>query len=379
MHAADPRGCQSGHLVVTDDVCAVHRDAVGAAHVPGEPGAAAIHDLGVPVVALGGEALVLQPDRVHVHVPVAGVPADVLGLQVLGDVTVGRTDQVVPRHVRRVGDQLDADFVTALGVVNDDMRELRRARSERQVVVAVVDLGRSVQLVRRRHPFDAETVRSVDRTGGASPGLGAGNHPVTALAGGADGLSAHRVAGTPVAHRHTGPQIGQDVVGVLHLCGGGTQAARRGDGFVPGRGIGGCTDGATVRALACGEQRCSGTDVARGVRAERVGGDAGRCGRGAQGVDRGAVVLALGGALLRHRRAVDQMHGAVSEAAAGASGVVGPAGLSVADRREEGRRNGELAAGIGEGGGLVDGECLRHGSDGACGDGDGQERTAGEG
>ena len=38
--------------------------------------------------ALCREALVLDADRVHVDVPVAGLEADVLGVEVLGDVAV---------------------------------------------------------------------------------------------------------------------------------------------------------------------------------------------------------------------------------------------------------------------------------------------------
>src|SRR5699024_8508265 len=87
MHRLRTAGQRSRSLVVADDVAAIARDVVLARKMTHEVGGVAIHLFGVPL-AVAGLALVLDADGMRVDVPVAGLPADVLGLEMLRDVPV---------------------------------------------------------------------------------------------------------------------------------------------------------------------------------------------------------------------------------------------------------------------------------------------------
>src|SRR5207245_192784 len=110
------------HVVVADDVLAVHRYVVARGQVADEFRGGLVEPFGEPGRTLYGEALLLDADRVRVHVPVARVPGDIdvghhLGHgavaaahHVVGAGVVGRVLEV--RHRCRVG---------LLGVVDDDV------------------------------------------------------------------------------------------------------------------------------------------------------------------------------------------------------------------------------------------------------------------
>ena len=129
---------------------------------------ALVERLGVPVGAGGREALVLQADRVHVHVPVAGVPRDVGVVDVLGDVAVDRPERVVPRDVRRVADEIEGGVVGRLGVVDDDVLDVHVLLPVGEVVVAVGPRRLAVVLVRRGEPLAVQSGRAVRATAGHS-------------------------------------------------------------------------------------------------------------------------------------------------------------------------------------------------------------------
>jgi hypothetical protein len=80
---------------------------------------------------------VFDADRRGVDVPVPGVPADVLGLEMLGHGPVGGPDRVVPAEVGLVLRELDRLVVGGLGVVDDDVLDLRGPWPVRDVMVAV--------------------------------------------------------------------------------------------------------------------------------------------------------------------------------------------------------------------------------------------------
>ena len=125
VHPRDVGRRDARDLVVAEDVLHVERDVVLACEVLHEARRRAIHRLAEPLGAGRREALVLETDRVAVDVPVARVPADVLRLEVLRDVPVRRAEGVLPRQVRRVRDELEGRLVARLGVVDDDVGDLR--------------------------------------------------------------------------------------------------------------------------------------------------------------------------------------------------------------------------------------------------------------
>ena len=88
MHASLVARRWAGDVVVPDDVCAVKWDAVLGGQVAHQRCRSVIHILGIPGRALDRIALVLDPDRVTVEIPVACVPGDVLGLNHLCDMAV---------------------------------------------------------------------------------------------------------------------------------------------------------------------------------------------------------------------------------------------------------------------------------------------------
>jgi len=84
----------AGDLLVADDVVAVQRDVEPGGEVADQLGRGLVLRLGVPAVAVGEIALVLDPDRVHVVPEIAGVQGDPLGPDRLGD-SPSRSDHVV--------------------------------------------------------------------------------------------------------------------------------------------------------------------------------------------------------------------------------------------------------------------------------------------
>src|SRR5205823_2292729 len=75
-------------VVVPDDMAAIEGDRVLGSEMPGQRGGRLVHRLRVPGRALDREALVLVTDRVHVHVPVARMPRDVLVVDHLRDLSI---------------------------------------------------------------------------------------------------------------------------------------------------------------------------------------------------------------------------------------------------------------------------------------------------
>ncbi len=166
VHSSHRGGCSAGNLVMADDVRPVQRDAVLRRQVGDELRGGLVHRLGVPG-ALGGVALVLETDGVHVDVPVAGVPGDVLGLDVVGDVPVTRAKRVLPGDVAWVGHQPDRAVVARLGVVDDDVVDVHVGLAVGEVVVAVrVRVRVAVPLVWRGDPLAAK------RRGAVRAGVG---------------------------------------------------------------------------------------------------------------------------------------------------------------------------------------------------------------
>ncbi len=162
VHGRHVAGDGAGDVVMAEDVRAVQRDVVPLGEVAHQPRRAAVHRLGVPGAGLRQEALVLDADGLGVDVPVARVPGDVPGPHVLGDVTVGRADRVVPAHVGGVGHQPEGLVVGLLGVVDDDVVDPLVARPVGQVVVAVVAGGVRQLLVGRGKPLTGEFLRALD-------------------------------------------------------------------------------------------------------------------------------------------------------------------------------------------------------------------------
>ena len=118
--AEQPRVVRVRHLVVADHVLAVHRHTPSRADGCDQLRALVVHRGRVPGRLHVGEALVLDPDRTRVVVPVARVPRDVLLGHHLRDVPVVG-DHVVRRGRRgRILEMLDRRAGRALDVVDDD-------------------------------------------------------------------------------------------------------------------------------------------------------------------------------------------------------------------------------------------------------------------
>ena len=332
----------------------------------------AIHRLAEPLGAGRGEALVLEADRVAVDVPVARVPADVLRLEVLRDVPVRRAQRVLPRDIGRVGDELEGRLVARLGVVDDDVGDLRGRGPAREVVVAVVAGVGAELLVGSRDPLAVETGRAVD-----GPAVGLLQQAEAGELGlvGADlrGQQRHVLAVDGLA-RGAGGDHGERVVGEgrsdVLLRG----AGRLGHGGIPGPRSGRGPERQPEGALLGGQQGGAAADVGELVRAQRLLVEPGEGGSARQrvgdrcrgGGSRGAEPLGVGGGA---EAGVDEVHRAV--AARGAvAGVEVPAGLRVGDGLEHRLGHAELGGGRGEGSlaaarVVTDGRDLRLGG-GAC-------------
>ena len=163
VHARLVDGGGAGHVVVADDVLAVERDAVALRLVPGQLRERRVEPRREPLRELGRVALVLDPDRVGVHPPVARVPRDVLRRDHLRHVAVLRAEDVVRAHVGvRVLELGDRVVVADLGVVDHDVADREAVgRPVREVVVAVVaGIGRVLRVCRRRE-VAAEAARAL--------------------------------------------------------------------------------------------------------------------------------------------------------------------------------------------------------------------------
>ena len=156
---------RSRYVVVADDVSAVQRDRVFRGEVPGEGRGGLVHRLRVPGRALDREALVLVADRVHVDVPVAGVPRDVLVVDHLRDLAVRRAQHVVRAHVREwILEDLDRSLVVGLGVVDDDEANVEAVGfASREVEVPVVArILRVILVIRGRNEPALDVLRAVE-------------------------------------------------------------------------------------------------------------------------------------------------------------------------------------------------------------------------
>ena len=355
VHAADRRGGRAGHLVVADDVGTVERDGVLRREVAHEPRRLPVEGLGVPRGPGGREALVLEPDGVSVDIPVARVPRDVLRGDVLGDVAVGGSQRVVPRHVGRVLDQLEGRAPARLGVVDDDGVDGRPGRGALgEVVVAVVTGAGAVLLVGRRHPVARESLGALD----AGVGLGPVEPELAELVLPGGGRGRHEGDGLPVGRRAGGARRhhGIRVIGErrrVRLVTGVTGVRHRG---VPLPRIRRGTSGKAEQRLGRGEQGGAAADVGVGVPAEHVALDPEEGGRPSQRVDAGgdgasgAAVRAVPALGLRagEEGAVDEVHRAVAAVGVVLAGVGLPPALRVGDRLEHRLRDAVVLRRTGE-------------------------------
>lgn len=149
---------------MADDVLAIEGDVVLGGEVAHQRCCRAVHLGGVPLRALGGDALLLDADRVAVDVPVPGLPGDVLVLHHLRDMSVAGSHHVVGRGLlQRVLEDLQRGVEVLLRVVEDDELDLVAVRPVRGVVVAVrLLVGRIAGLlVGGRDPVAVQTARAL--------------------------------------------------------------------------------------------------------------------------------------------------------------------------------------------------------------------------
>jgi hypothetical protein len=353
VHPGVQRRDRAGDLVVPDDVRAVQRHAVALGEVAHQAGGGAVHLLGVPCAALDRHPLVLDPDRVTVHVPVAGVPRHVLVAHHVHHGAVRRADQVVAADgAGGVAEHRHGGVVGDLGVVDHDVADVQPVvRPAGEVEVAVVarvlgvvplvggqqvdapEVGRAVEGAR---PRGAELQRAGGRPVGGhrprgqrdelavagAPGRAAPDRPVDNLG---EVQRDRSLGGAGVARRRPVP-VGE---------------VRRG---VPGRLVG---EG--------GQQRRPAADVVGRVALQQLGVQAEQAAGIAQ---RGAGLLWRGQPLRRavqppavpqacHRR-VEQVHRAVAAGDARGAAVVLPAREVVGDRQQQRLRHAELARRVAE-------------------------------
>ena len=195
---------------MADDVTTRHRYRVLTAQVPDQCRAGAVHGIRVPAHPLNGPALVLQASGVHVVVPVSRVPADVVGIQVLRNVTVGRPQRIVPSQVARLLNELDGGVVRLLGVVDDDPRQQRTGGPVGDVMVPVLGQSRTILLIRSGDPLDRKTVGTIDRWRRHLRLCGSDAKPKACRTAREGGKHRHEGEGTAadVTHRST-PTVGQ--------------------------------------------------------------------------------------------------------------------------------------------------------------------------
>ena len=145
------------------DVRSVEREAEPLRLVTRQPGERPVQLGREPLRALQGEALVLDPDGVRVHVPVARVPGDVLRRHHLRDATVRGADHVMGAHVRvRVLELRERRVVALLSVVDDHVADRQAvAGTVGEVVVAVVERAGAVLSVRRRQELALQLPRAL--------------------------------------------------------------------------------------------------------------------------------------------------------------------------------------------------------------------------
>ena len=260
------------------DVVAVELDAVLGGEVLHQRGRRAVERLGVPGALPCGVPLVLDADRVHVDVPVAGVGRHVVGGDVLRDVTVGRPDGVVPGHEAvRLLDQADADVVVALGVVHDQVVDADVVLAVGEVVVDVgLGVGRVGLHVERLDRLALDRGGALDlvhsrlqRTGGLESGaveLG------VRVGGQGDGVTEVGGLGRAAA------QHVEHLSGELHHLGLVGRAGVVGDRLRP------VVGGLRGRArLVRGQDGRASADVGRGVGPDLLGGEARQVARQPQG------------------------------------------------------------------------------------------------
>ena len=313
------------------DVVAVELDAVLGGEVLHQRGGRAVERLGVPGALPRGVPLVLDADRVHVDVPVAGVGRHVVGGDVLRDVTVGRPDGVVPGHEAvRLLDQADADVVVALGVVHDQVVDADVVLAVGEVVVDVgLGVGRVGLHVERLDHLALDRGGALDlvhsglqRTGGLETGaveLG------VRVGGQGDGVTGVGGLGRAAA------QHVEDLPGELHHLGLVGRAGVVGDRLRPV--VGGLRG--RVR-LVRGQDGCACADVGRRVGPDLLGGEAGQVGRQPQGS--GPVGSASTVPLRRVDGMVDgkvgEVHDAVAARGARRAVVLAPPRAEVANGEE---------------------------------------------
>ena len=246
--------------------------------VLGQLGRRPVERVGVPAALAGGVPLVLEADRVHVDVPVAGVRGDVVRGDVLGDVPVSGPDGVVPgdEAVRRL-DEADAVVVVALGVVHDQVVDADVVLAVGEVVVDVgLGVGRVGLHVERLDRLALDRLGALDlvhsglqRTRGLQTGaveLGVrvcGQGDGVTEVGGLGRAAAQHVEGLSRELHHLGLVRGAGVVGdrlgpVLGALRGRVRLVRRQDGSAP-------------------------ADVGHRVGTDPLGGVAGQVGRERQG------------------------------------------------------------------------------------------------
>ena len=148
---------------MADDVLAVEWDAVALGQVADQLGRRFVHGVGEPLLALNGDGFMLDANRVHVEVPVAGMPGDVPGRHELGNPTAGRADHVVSR--RAGGGILEVRhhaIPATLGGVNDDVANRQAVLGPVGDVVVAVAAGHWIaDLVGRWNVLAAQIGRTV--------------------------------------------------------------------------------------------------------------------------------------------------------------------------------------------------------------------------
>ena len=131
VEAAPTGAVRIGNLVVPDHVAPIERDAEPAGEGCEQTRRRAVLRLGEP--AAPGVALVLDADRVPVRVVVARVPRDVGEVHELDDLPVARDDEVGGAVRAAVPQPRHGAPEAALGDVDDDLVDARRAPRRRVV------------------------------------------------------------------------------------------------------------------------------------------------------------------------------------------------------------------------------------------------------